>query len=488
VNRYLVKIAKKLEEGDRPHQAAALEKLNRVHGIILNHGLGSGKTKVMLRAVEQSQTKNKTGRELIVAPASLVTNIDHEIKKHGLKIDRSRLDVYSYERAVNLADELAKNQYNLTVSDEAHRLRNPSTKRAKALADIFSRSNKRILATGTSVYNSPGDIAPLINMAAGEKLLPEDKKEFNKRFVKSVDKPRSLADRILGRVADKKEVITRRNELGDIFEKHVSYYEPKDDPTAKDKFPEVTERVIESELSPEQAKVYKFLEGQLPFWMKMKIRYNLPMDKQEKTQLNSFSTGIRQASNTHRHYTSDPDSVEFSPKIDAAYKELKKGFDSNKNHKVLAYSNFLPAGVEEYSRKLSKEGVKHSTFTGSMSKEEKDKAVEAYNSGKTPVLIISGSGAEGLNLKGTRAVQILDPFWNKSRIEQVAGRGARFESHTHLPKDQQKMEVQHFLSVHPKGLFGKAPNSIDSYLVSMSDDKKELATQITDIMKEKSQA
>jgi hypothetical protein len=50
------------------------------------------------------------------------------------------------------------------------------------------------------------------------------------------------------------------------------------------------------------------------------------------------------------------------------------------------------------------------------------------------------------------------------------------------------MEVQHFLSVHPKGLFGKAPNSIDSYLVSMSDDKKELATQITDIMKEKSQA
>ena len=263
-------------------------------------------------------------------------------------------------------------------------------------------------------------------------------------------------------------------------------YDPKDDPDAQDKFPTVTEKTVEVEMSPEQQKYYKFLEGQIPFWLRMKIRNNLPLDKQEKSQLNAFSQGVRQASNSYRHLVQDRDSAEHTPKIKKAIESLQKGIKEDKNFKGLVYSNYLDSGVAEYSRALDAKGIKHAVFTGALSREEKDKIKEDYNKGKVPVLLITSSGAEGLDLKGTKKTQVLEPHFNKSKILQVVGRGARYESHHHLPREERTMEVEHYLSTHPKGLFGAPPTSIDKYLSQMSDDKAVIFDQIKGVMKENS--
>ena len=63
------------------------------------------------------------------------------------------------------------------------------------------------------------------------------------------------------------------------------------------------------------------------------------------------------------------------------------------------------------------------------------------------------------------------------------GRGARYESHEHLPAEERKMEVEHYLSTNPKPLFGKPATSIDKYLSGMSDDKQVIFDQIRDVMK-----
>ena len=45
------------------------------------------------------------------------------------------------------------------------------------------------------------------------------------------------------------------------------------------------------------------------------------------------------------------------------------------------------------------------------------------------VFMITGAGAEGLSLKNVRAVHIMEPYWNKVRLDQVKGRAVRICSH-----------------------------------------------------------
>ena len=57
------------------------------------------------------------------------------------------------------------------------------------------------------------------------------------------------------------------------------------------------------------------------------------------------------------------------------------------------------------------------------------------------VLMITSSGAEGINLRNVRFVHIMEPYWHPVRIEQVIGRARRICSHQDLPKDERKVEV-----------------------------------------------
>jgi len=478
-NRYLVKIAEALGK----HQEEALSKLEKSKGIVLHHSTGSGKTKTFLTAAERAQKENPQGHVLIVAPASLQTNVDKEIEKHKLNIDRNRLTVLSYEKATNMADELAKRKYALAVADEAHKLRNIDAKRTRKLRDIISSSDKRILATATGNYNRLSDISPLVNMAAGKAVLPEDPAEMENRYIKTIRKKPTLMQRVLGKKPDEAKVLNQEKELGKIFGKYVSYYDAKDDPKMAGKFPKQTEEVVEVPMSPEQHRLYRYVEGDLPWLLRMKVRHNLPLDKKERASLNAFSTGVRQVSNSMRHLSSNPDEVPHTPKIEKAVARLKERLSSDKNFRGLVYSNYLDSGVHEYAKRLEKEGIPHRVYSGGLTRKEKDQIVADYNSGKVPVLLVSSSGAEGLDLKGTKLIQTLEPHFNKAKIKQVIGRGARFGSHEHLPEKERHVHVEHYQSVLPPSRFSKTPYSIDKYLTEHSDDKDELFNQVRKLMK-----
>jgi hypothetical protein len=63
------------------------------------------------------------------------------------------------------------------------------------------------------------------------------------------------------------------------------------------------------------------------------------------------------------------------------------------------------------------------------------------------VLFITQAGAEGINLRGVRQVHVHEPYWNDVRIQQVVGRAARTNSHSHLPEDQRRVAVYRYVSV-----------------------------------------
>ena len=84
--------------------------------------------------------------------------------------------------------------------------------------------------------------------------------------------------------------------------------------------------------------------------------------------------------------------------------------------------------------------------------------------------IISKSSAEGINLKNTRFVHLLDPFWNPAVTTQVIGRARRLNSHEALPQELRNITVYKYL------MTLKSSNKIgttDQQLDKLSEIKKQ---------------
>jgi hypothetical protein len=61
------------------------------------------------------------------------------------------------------------------------------------------------------------------------------------------------------------------------------------------------------------------------------------------------------------------------------------------------------------------------------------------------VFMITASGAEGITLKNTRFVHIMEPYWHPVRVEQVIGRARRICSHEALEEEHKTVDVYLYL-------------------------------------------
>jgi hypothetical protein len=117
------------------------------------------------------------------------------------------------------------------------------------------------------------------------------------------------------------------------------------------------------------------------------------------------------------------------------------------------------------------------------------------------VFMITSSGSEGINLRNTRFVHIMEPYWHPVRTEQVIGRARRICSHKDLPKQFQTVEVFVYLMVFSDAqlksdeaielkrkdlskAIPKVPITSDQYLFEISEIKANLTAQLTDAVKE----
>ena len=135
--------------------------------------------------------------------------------------------------------------------------------------------------------------------------------------------------------------------------------------------------------------------------------------------------------------------------------------------------------------------------------EELRSIAENNNLGKIiKVLMITSSGSEGINLRNTRYVHIMEPYWHPVRVEQVIGRARRICSHKSLPENLQTVEVFIYimkfsdeqlksdksieLRLNDKGPINPAgaPVTSDQYLYEVSELKSIVTGQLTDMIKE----
>lgn len=135
------------------------------------------------------------------------------------------------------------------------------------------------------------------------------------------------------------------------------------------------------------------------------------------------------------------------------------------------YSQFLDYGIEFFARILMAHGfieIKNMddalkaggrpTFAmihGGVDPEMRAELIKLYGSPENhdckiiSVLFITSTGSEGISLIGSKWNMTMEPFWHYSRISQLDFRGARLDSHVHLPERERIIQSYIYLSDYP---------------------------------------
>lgn len=449
-------------------QERTVERVMREPGVLAFHGLGTGKTLTSIAAGERLG-----GPVEVVVPASLRENYRKELRKF-VKGTPRRYTVESYHKAIS-HDGLPPAK--LTVFDEAHRMGQEGT----AVSQLPAKAQGKVmLLTGTPLRNEPSELLPLLRAIARDRPIPKSQKSFDIEFLQKKQVGPGFWGWLRGIKPGVEMHARNLPKLRKLIQGRVDYA------PSVGEFPAVKREDVPVEMSPEQTHLYKALMAAHPD-LSYKVRANLPPSRSEASRLNAFLSAVRQVSNNPASY--DVTQTGVSTKVKRMVEEIQRHSKDDPDFRGLAYSNYLEAGVQPLAKELERLKIPHAVFTGELKDEERRQLVQDYNSGKYKMLLISGAGAEGLDLKGTRLVQIMEPHWNQARIEQVVGRAVRHRSHAHLPPEKQLVTVQrYFAKPVPNFLqrWGLADpeTGADEYLDTRSKEKQELIDQFLGLLKE----
>ena len=338
------------------------------------------------------------------------------------------------------------------------------------------RGSKLVCLSATPMFDKPVEIALLGNMLVKNKddyQLPTVPVEFG-RLLK-----------------------TNPTLLYHFFKDKISYFRGAD-PRA---YPVKVEHRVDCVMSPFQRQVYLESIG------------HLDITDIEKVLQRAFLIAPRQTSNlvlpngrVGKLKPSDVTGPEFdvskySTKFFKCIQTIQKSPGP-----VFVYSNFVTsAGIDafvtilskvygyksyrsESKRDLDRTTLRFGVFRAG-TPDENTKLIKMYNNPENTdgslvkVIIGSPTMKEGISLLRTRQIHILDPYWNRSRTEQIMGRGIRFCSHADLPLEQRKVDVYHYYAVPSEK---EAGVSVDMRILQLSNDKSRRINLIENILKETS--
>ena len=196
-----------------------------------------------------------------------------------------------------------------------------------------------------------------------------------------------------------------------------------------------------------------------------------------------------------------------SPRIEALLNdEIREGFILAKHKRFILFSGeteeeFRPYVIRMYRGEFDRlpdslrEDIK--TILGD---EMADNGLDNLRGELCRILMITSAGAEGLNLKAVRSIHILEPYWNKARLDQVFGRGVRLCSHMHLPNSDRTVERYIHISKFPEKIYDEMiargtnmflqssdnNQSTDQYLYELSKRKEAINGAFVELMRRSS--
>ena len=419
----------------KKHQLNVSNHLINNRGIVVVHSVGTGKTLSAIATGQCLLINKYIDHIIVITPTSLQNNFISQAKMYGISDEEidSNYTFYTIQGIVNSIDnhKVINPTNSLIIIDEAHNLRTLGGSRFETIFKYSKKASKIMLLTATPLINYNYDIINLVALVKSEPPISID--TFNKMI-------------------ESKNKNEFENYVENIFSFHYgsgsgSGSGLKNSNTNPDpNFP--SKKILEIFLPMEESyyKTYMNVEnGQV----------NKIPDFKDKN-INVFYNGLRRASNILE---------KKSPKVDWIIDKL----NSDKNGKFVIFSHFINMGIKPVMKWLDQHKVIYGHVTGDLSIESRNVAVQNYNNNKIKILFISKAGSEGLDLKNTSTIIIMESSWNENSIEQIIGRGVRYKSHDTMIKSKRIVTIYRLYCVKPTEY--KAINKIiNSHLLQYKDE------------------
>ncbi len=402
-----------------PYQREGMLHLAFKERALLADEMGLGKTIQGIAACALLHHLGKANRVLIVAPASLKTEWEEQIKKFTTLSQQlvfggqsARTAIYNdpepsffticnYEQI--LRDSLNINTYlkpDIIVLDEAQRIKNWSSKTAQAVKRLESRY--AFVLTGTPLENRIDELKSIIDFLDPTLLGPLFR--FNREYYELDERGRPTGYKNLGGLRAKvAPVLLRRRKV-----------------QVETELPDRTDRNLFVSLTKsmqDEYDEYKRHVGDLV--QKAKKR---PLTKKEQDILMALL-------NMMRMICDSPGIIKNNPSKDCPkLKELENVLDeclSDSEVKVIIFSEWI--GMLQIVRKLAEEmGIGYAWHTGSVPQKKRRAEILAFRQDPDCRIFFStDSGGVGLNLQNANIVINCDLPWNPAKLEQRIARAWR---------------------------------------------------------------
>lgn len=427
-------------------------------GGILADDMGLGKTiQVLAYLLSTKECAVKEGRKnrcsLIVCPASLVYNWQHEIKKFtpalncevavGIKPDRVRVTseiasentdviITSYDllrRDIELYKYL---NFECCVIDEAQFIKNPGTLVAKAVKSINAAF--KMALTGTPIENRLSELWSIFDFCMPGYLFGY------KQFRNNIEIPV---------VSEQDEVSTEmlRKMIAPFVLRRLKSDVLKD-------LPDKLEENIYAPMNSSQRELY---DAHLQ-------RVKLMVEGTDEESFGKDRIVILSELTRLRQLCCDPGLVYDnytggSAKTELLIEMIKSASESG--HKILLFSQFTSM-LDRITKELTDAGISHYLLTGATRKEDRIKLVDAFQEDDTSVFCISlKAGGTGLNLTSADIVIHFDHWWNIAAMNQATDRAHRIGQKNVVTVYRLIME-----------------NTIEERIITLQNRKKELADKL----------
>ena len=460
-------------EGDQdlfPHQRAGVKFLSTAKKALLADEPGLGKTAQAIRSLKQLQSQGEqVFPSLIVCPNTLKKNWAREFKKwwpdSGLNIQvitgtaaqrrkqfeqenvdvyiinweslrtHSRLSAYGSialakciecgghdERTTLNKCEVHKRDLNLidfksVIADEMHRSKDPKSKQSRALWAATGDAKVRFALTGTPIANNVLDLWAILHWIA-----PEEWPSKTRWIDRMVD---TMLNAFGGMM-----VLGVKSHMESEFQATVN---PRMRRMLKaNVLPWLPEMMFERrdvEMSTKQAKAYKQMRDNMIAELESGETLVAASVLTQTTRLTQFASSFAELVTDEN--TGEPKAILAEPscKVDALLDDIKSGDFGEDSVAVCAVSRQL---IELLSARLTKEKIEHGLITGAQNEEERQKAVDDFQSGKIKwILFTAQAGGVGITLTAARRLVMLQRPWSLVDHKQAIDRIHRIGSEIH---------------------------------------------------------
>lgn len=401
----------------RDYQKKGFEWLVRLSewgaGACLADDMGLGKT---LQTIAMLLYRKDRGPSLVAAPKSVLHNWNHEIRrfapgldpvmmaaeKDGRKIVREAgsgdVVIVSYGMLASRSGLLSSRTWNVVCLDEAHYIKNRTTRTSAAAMNL--KSDARVILTGTPLQNHLGELWNLFQFINPGMLGPWP--HFMDKYIRTPfdgDKERELRERI-------SPFVLRRSkyEVLDELPEKISY-----------------EKMVT--LSPEEMQIYEKIRHDA----EVKFKRHKTVAEREKANaldLSFFRELMRLRQLSDSVSLAFPEWTRGSSKI-SALKDMVLTLGADRSNRTIIFSQFT-GFLSQIRVMMAETGMEYFYLDGQTPEDERDRLVCRFQKGECRFFLISlMAGGLGLNLTAANHVILMEPWWNPAVEEQAADRAYR---------------------------------------------------------------